>query len=137
MTAIKSFLKFLVLCYHLPFRWTFLFWAPLVVLAPLMPFIIDYNKVGFWDAMALIILYTPFLAYIKGGYFDTDRDESEKVIFYYKIFGITRPYAIRSLCFDLLCLNAILAFFNIMPGKFYIFLIWGWFFEFFEYILPF
>ena len=67
MTAIKSFLKFLVLCYHLPFRWTFLFWAPLVVIAPLIPFIIDYNKVGFWDAMALIILYTPFLAYIKGG----------------------------------------------------------------------
>lgn len=66
MTAIKSFLKFLVLCYHLPFRWTFLFWAPLVVLAPLMPFIVDYNKVGFWDFMALFILYTPFLAYIKG-----------------------------------------------------------------------
>lgn len=134
MTAIKSFLKFLVLCYHLPFRWTFLFWAPLVVLAPLMPFIIDYNKVGFWDAMALIILYTPFLAYIKGGYFDTDGDESKKVIFYYKIFGITRPYAIRSLCFDLLCLNAILAFFNIMPGKFYIYFIWS---LFFKYILPF
>ena len=137
MTAIKSFLKFLVLCYHLPFRWTFLFWAPLVVIAPLTPFIIDYDKVGFWDAMALFILYTPFLAYIKGEYFDTDGDESEKVIFYYKIFGITRPYAIRSLCFDILCLNAILAFFNIMPGKLYIFLIWGWFFEFFEYILPF
>ena len=137
MTAIKSFLKFLVLCYHLPFRWTFLFWAPLVVIAPLTPFIIDYDKVGFWRAIALFILYTPFLAYIKGGYVDTDGDESEKVIFYYKIFGITRPYAIRSLCFDLLCLNAILAFFNIMPGNLFIFLIWGWFFEFFEYILPF
>ena len=137
MTAIKSFLKFLVLCYHLPFRWTFLFWAPLVVIAPLTPFIIDYDKVGFWRAIALFILYTPFLAYIKGGYFDADGDESEKVIFYYKIFGITRPYAIRSLCFDLLCLNAILAFFNIMPGNLFIFLIWGWFFEFFEYILPF
>lgn len=134
MTAIKSFLKFLVLCYHLPFRWTFLFWAPLVVIAPLAPFIIDYDKVGFWDFMALIILYTPFFAYITGGYFDTDGDESEKVIFYYKIFGITRPYAIRSLCFDLLCLNVILAFFNIMPGKFYIYFIW---YLFFEYILPF
>ena len=134
MTAIKSFLKFLVLCYHLPFRWTFLFWAPLVVLAPLMPFIVDYNKVGFWDVMALFILYTPFLAYIKGGYCDADGDESKKVIFYYKIFGITRPYAVRSLCFDILCLNAILAFFNIMPGKFYIYFIWS---VFFKYILPF
>ena len=134
MTAIKSFLKFLVLCYHLPFRWTFLFWAPLVVIAPLTPFIIDYDKVGFWDGMALMILYIPFLTYIKGDYFYTDGDESEKVIFYYKIFGITRPYAIRSLCFDLLCLNAILAFFNIMPGKFYIYFIWS---LFFKYILPF
>ena len=113
---------------------SFLFWAPLVVLAPLMPFIVDYNKVGFWDVMALFILYTPFLAYIKGGYCDADGDESKKVIFYYKIFGITRPYAIRSLCFDLLCLNAILAFFNIMPGKFYIYFIWS---LFFKYILPF
>ncbi|MCI6660712.1 hypothetical protein [Campylobacter sp.] len=134
MTAIKSFLKFLVLCYHLPFRWTFLFWAPLVVLAPLMPFIVDYDKVGVWDVMALSIFYIPFLAYIKGRYCDADGDESEKVIFYYKIFGITRPYAIRSLCFDILCLNAILAFFNIMPGKFYIYFIWS---LFFKYILPF
>ena len=134
MTTIKFVLKFLVLCYHLPFRWTFLFWAPLVVIAPLTPFIINYDKVRFWDAMALFILYTPFLAYIKGRYVDTDGDESEKVIFYYKIFGITRPYAIRSLCFDILCLNAILAFFNIMPGKFYIYFIWS---LFFKYILPF